>query len=86
MQGRMQNWLSGMSTRTIFVTNAPDTEAYSKPSQTSTMRLFWKLVNDYQQLTTFAKSSILDFWFGSECAFAVVLDKYQDQYGMEDFQ
>ena len=38
-----------------------------------------KLVNGSQQLTTFAKSFILDVWVGSECAFAVVLDEHQYQ-------
>ena len=50
------------------------------------MKLFVKLVNSSQQVTSFAKSSILDVWMGSECAFAVVSDKHQYQYGIKDFQ
>ena len=49
------------------------------------MELFVKLVNDSHQLTTFTKSSTLDVWVGSECAFAVISDEHQYQYGMEDF-
>ena len=49
------------------------------------MELFAKLINGFQQLTTFAKTSILDVSVGSECAFAVVSDKHQYHYGMEGF-
>ena len=49
------------------------------------MELFVKLVNSSHQLTAFTKSSILDGWKGSECAFAVILDEHQYQYGMEGF-
>ena len=49
------------------------------------MNLLVKLVNGSHQLTTFTKSSILDAWVGSKCAFAVISDERQYQYGMEDF-
>ena len=38
---------------------------YSEPCQTTEMELFANIVND---LTIFTKSSILDFWQGSEYA------------------
>ena len=50
------------------------------------MAFFVELVNGFQQLTTFAKSSILDVWMGSESAFVVVSDEHQYQQGIEDFQ
>ena len=50
------------------------------------MEFFVELIYSSQQLTTFAKSFILDVWVGSECAFAVVSDEHQYQYGIEDFQ
>ena len=50
------------------------------------MEFFVKLVNGSHQLTTFTKSSILDVWVGSECAFAVISNKHQYQYEIEDFQ
>ena len=37
------------------------TKAHSKPCQTSKMELSAKIVNGFQSLTIFAKSSILDF-------------------------
>ena len=43
-------------------------EAYSEPSQTSKIELFEKVVNGFQPLTIFEKSSILDVWQGSEYA------------------
>ena len=50
------------------------------------IELFVKLVNGSQQLTNFAKYSILNVWLDSECAFVIVLDEHQYQYGMENFQ
>ena len=41
-------------------------EAYLKPCQESKMKAFLKIVNVFQSLTIFAKSSILDVWQGSE--------------------
>ena len=35
-------------------------EAYSEPCQTSKIELFAKIVNGFQPLTIFAKSSVLD--------------------------
>ena len=35
-------------------------EAYSGPCQASKTKLFVKIINDFQLLTIFAKSSILD--------------------------
>lgn len=35
--------------------------------------LFAKLVNGFQPLIIFVKSSILDFWLGSECACVTIL-------------
>ena len=43
-------------------------EAYSKPSQTSKMDFFAKIVNGFHLLTNFVKSFILNVWLGSECA------------------
>ena len=37
------------------------------------MKLFAKIVNGLKPLATFAKSSILDFWLGSDCASVDVL-------------
>ena len=36
------------------------------PCQTSKIELFAKTINDFQSLSTFAKSSILDVWQGHE--------------------
>ena len=69
----------------FFVTNVTNTETYSLASQTSTMELFVKLVNS-QQLTTFAKSSMLNVFVSFECAFVVVSDEHQYQFGMDGFQ
>ena len=41
-------------------------EAYSEPCLRSKMELFAKIVNSFQPVTIFAKSSILDIWLGSE--------------------
>ena len=41
-------------------------EAYLEPSQTSKMELFMKTVNDFQLLTNYAKSFVLDVWLGSQ--------------------
>ena len=43
-------------------------EPCSEPSQTSKMELFAKVVNSSKSLIVFARSSILDDWFGSEYA------------------
>ena len=43
-------------------------EVYSRPSRTSTMELFAQIVKDFQLLTIFIKSSILDIRLGSEYA------------------
>ena len=43
-------------------------EAYPKPSQTSKMDLFAKIVNGFHLLTNFVKSFILNVWLGSEFA------------------
>ena len=43
-------------------------EAHSKPHETSNMTFFVKIVNDFQLLTTLAKTSIADVWQGSEYA------------------
>ena len=45
---------------------------YSEPSSTSKMMLFAKIVNDFQTLTIFAKSSILFLQLGSEYASDIV--------------
>ena len=45
------------------------------------MGLFVKLANGSHHLTTFTKSSILDVWVGSECAFEVISDEHQYQLG-----
>ena len=50
------------------------------------MELFTKLVNGSLELTTSGKNYMLDVSVGSECAFAVVSDEHQYQYGIEDFQ
>ena len=44
------------------------TEVYWKRSQTSNMKLFVKIINDFYPLAIFAKSFILDVGRGSECA------------------
>ena len=50
-----------------------DPEAYSKTCQTSKMKLFVNMVNDYKPLNIFAKSSMLDVWQGSEYASGIHL-------------
>ena len=42
------------------------TEAYSEPSRTSKIEPFVKIVNHFQKVNYFRKSSILDVWLGSE--------------------
>ena len=42
-------------------------EVYSECSQTSKIVFFEKIVNGFQPLIIFAKSSTLDLWIGSEC-------------------
>ena len=39
---------------------------YSEPCQTPKIECFVQIVNSFQSLTIFAKSSILDIWLGSE--------------------
>ena len=41
-------------------------QAYTKPSQTSKIELFSKIVSGFQALNIFAKSFILDVWQISE--------------------
>ena len=43
-------------------------EAYSKPCETPKMGIFVKIINSFQPLTIFPKSSILDIWQGSDNA------------------
>ena len=43
---------------------------YSEPSQTSNIKPFVKIINSFQRLSIFAKSSILDIWISSGCVFA----------------
>ena len=50
--------------------NAYYSETYSDQCQISNMESFAKLVDVFEQLTIFAKLSILDVWQGSECGFA----------------
>ena len=45
-----------------------ETETYSELCQTSKMNSFTKTVNDFQPITIFSKSSILDVWQRSEYA------------------
>ena len=47
-----------------------DRKAFSEPSQTSKMELFEKIVNDFQFLTIFPKSFLLDLWLASGYVFA----------------
>ena len=49
--------------------NLSKSGAYSEPYQTSKMELFAKIVNDFQPLTIFAKSSVVDVWQGSLAIF-----------------
>ena len=44
---------------------------YSEPSPTSKMELFGKIVNDFQLLAIFSKSSISDAWMGYAFAFDI---------------
>ena len=44
------------------------TESHPEPSQTSKVELFAKIINGSKSLIVFARSSILDDWFGSEYA------------------
>ena len=47
-------------------------EAYSEPCRKSKLKLFTEIVNGLQPLTIVAKSSVLDIWQGSECAFSIL--------------
>ena len=40
-------------------------EPHSEPCQTAKRELFVKIVNQFQLLTIFAQSFIIDFWQGS---------------------
>ena len=57
------------TTETLFEVDSNHTsEAYLKPSRTSEMELFAKIVNGFQPLTIFAKSSTLGVQLGAEYA------------------
>ena len=43
-------------------------QSYPSPCQTPKMELFEIIVNDFQPVTIFAESSILDLWAGPEYA------------------
>ena len=43
-----------------------NSEAYLEPCQTSKTDIFAKIINGFQSLTIFAKSSITDIWQGYE--------------------
>ena len=45
-----------------------DSEAYSKPCQTSKIKLYPKIVNDFYLLTIFSKRPMLNVYQGSEYA------------------
>ena len=45
-----------------------ETETYSEPSGTSKMKLFAKIVDNFQPLTILEKTSIVDVWPGSKYA------------------
>ena len=82
----MQSWLWGIFEDLFLLQMGPIQRRILNASQRSTTELFVKLVKGSQQLTIFAKSSILDVWVGSECVFAVVSHEHKYQYGMENFQ
>ena len=46
--------------------NRKSSHAYSETCQTLKMKFFTKIVNGFQTLTIFAKSSIVNIWQGSE--------------------
>ena len=50
----------------LFVFMVYSTEVFSEFRQTSKIKLFAKIVNDWKSLTIFTKSFILDVWQGSE--------------------
>ena len=50
-------------------------ETYSEPSQISKMNVLAKIVNGFQSLLIFPKSSILDVWLGSEYVSKLLLIK-----------
>ena len=60
-------------------------EAYSKSYQVSKMELLMKIVNRFQLLTIFAKSSILYVWLGFEYAsvISVLFSNLQEAEGNE---
>ena len=60
----IERWIK-LSAR--YATSIP--EVYSEASQTSKIKLFVKIVNGFQPLTIFVKSSILNVWQASEYAF-----------------
>ena len=49
-------------------------QVYSKPTQTSTMKVSAKIDNGLKQLNISGKSSILDVWAGSESATSMKVD------------
>ena len=49
-----------------FVTSEANSEAYQEPCQTSKMKVFAKIVNEFSSLTVFTKSSILYSLLDSE--------------------
>ena len=53
-----------------------ESEASSEPCQISQRELIAKIVNGFWPLTVFEKSSILDFWKGSEC----ILLRFQNTF------
>ena len=49
-----------------FLGTFTKSEEHSEPSQPSTMEAFAKIVKDWEPLTIFSNSSVLDVWQGSE--------------------
>ena len=46
----------------IYYDTKQNAKSYSEPRQTSNNEIFTKMVNGFQPLTIFAKSSIFDVW------------------------
>ena len=55
-------------------------DAKKIPSQLSKMQLYANIVNEFQMLTDFTKSFIIDVWMGSECASSLICRTFSFEY------
>ena len=64
---KLSDALTGWLLKSVSQSWKRHAKEYSKLTQTSMMELFMKIVNGFQWLSFFTKSSIFDVWMTSEC-------------------